>query len=117
MSLTMAGGNINLQLNEVLDVDSFSSTRNYNLKCPSGWKIAIFMAYSCHKWNLVYPIAIFNIENSTAYDLYLICQEESNTFSFVSREAGTVSNTEFNINTYYAGGITYNVSGTIVFFA
>ena len=113
----MAGGNINFQLNEVLDIKSFASNSTYTLTCPNGWKIAIIMAYSCHTWNLIYPTPIFNIENSTNYDLYLICQTDSNTFSIVNRDAGSMSNTQFVFNTYYSGGITYKVEGTIIFFA
>lgn len=113
MSLTMAGGNINLQLNEVLGVYTHPlDNSNHNVSCPSGWKIAILMAYSSY-YSLAYPLAMFNIGNSTI-PYSGICTHDG---KFTSAVILNISNSTFTAIRQILSNIQYHLTDTIVFFA
>lgn len=113
MSLTMAGGNINLQLNEVLGVyTQHERNSNHNVSCPSGWKIAILMAYASY-YSLVYPLAMFNIGNSTT-PYSGICMHDG---KFTSDIIVNISNSTFTAIRQVISSTQYHLTDTIVFFA
>ena len=114
MSLTMAGGNINLQLNEVLGVytheDSYS---DHNAACPAGWKIAILMSYKS-SYTLTYPYPIFNMgNNSISYTAFCVTSSSQSVITI-----GNISSANFSIIRQKATDSGYyNLADTIVFFA
>lgn len=113
MSLTMAGGNINLQLNEVLGIHTHPfDNSNHNVSCPSGWKIAILMAYTSY-YSLTYPLAIFNIGNSTT-PYSGICMSDG---KFTSGVIVNISNSTFTAIRQVISNTQYYLTDTIVFFA
>ena len=113
MSLTMAGGNINLQLNEVLGVyTQHERNSNHSGSCPSGWKIAILMAYQSY-YSLAYPLAMFNIGNSTI-EYSGICMRGGN---FASDVIVNISNSTFTAIRQIIDNAQYRLTDTIVFFA
>ena len=114
MSLTMAGGNINLQLNEVLGVYTLINTvRDHTIGCPSGWKIAILMAYTSY-YSLSYPIPMFNIGNESVEYSAICLKDDTN----ASISIGNISNASCIIRHYTnSSGSSYSLTDTVVFFA
>ena len=109
----MAGGNINLQLNEVLGVYTQSERNSdHNVSCPSGWKIAILIAYTSY-YSLIYPLAMFNIGNSTI-EYSGICTLDG---SFTSPVILNISNSTFTAIRQVISNVQYHLTDTIVFFA